>query len=188
MKELADIEFYRTPEGEIMVADNNSLWTYKEEHAEFTRLFYSMMEDRFPEVIECLGQVYSKSRPNLPYYQYLIVHRFIRCNLGVYDARKDIDHLGQFSLEEVPCPLRHHECHLYGTVCNPRYNTTLSVRQQEIMRLLTEGNKVDEIAEIMQLSPETVKTHRRNAYRKLGISSLTEYMNLLNKAKQLWTK
>lgn len=185
MKELVDIEFYRTPEGEIMVSDENGLRTYKEEHRDFTESFYALMEDRFPESLEHLSKVYAKSRGNLRYFQFLIVHRFIRCNLGIYDSRKDIDHLGQFSLEEVPCPLRHHECHLFGIVCNPRYNTNLSIRQQEIMRLLSNGNKVGDIAKIMHISPETVKTHRRNAYRKLGVSSLPEYMNLLNKAKQL---
>jgi PAS domain S-box-containing protein len=44
----------------------------------------------------------------------------------------------------------------------------LSSRQREVLQLLAEGLSGDEIAVRLFLSPETVRTHVRNAMRRLG--------------------
>jgi DNA-binding NarL/FixJ family response regulator len=46
----------------------------------------------------------------------------------------------------------------------------LSERELEVLRLLASGFTNKEIAEQLFLSPDTVKTHLSNAYRKLGVS------------------
>src|SRR5437588_20897 len=45
---------------------------------------------------------------------------------------------------------------------------TLTAREREIIDLLAEGMKMEEIAERLVISPQTVQTHVRNLMRKLG--------------------
>jgi PAS domain S-box-containing protein len=50
-------------------------------------------------------------------------------------------------------------------------NGPLSAREQEIVRLIAEGDSGPEIAERLQISHDTVRTHVRNAMTKLGARS-----------------
>ncbi|HEX5592639.1 MAG TPA: response regulator transcription factor [Solirubrobacterales bacterium] len=50
----------------------------------------------------------------------------------------------------------------------------LSARESEILGLLAEGLTGEEIAKHLVLSPETVRTHIRNAMEKLGARTRTE--------------
>jgi len=50
----------------------------------------------------------------------------------------------------------------------------ISKREKEIIRLLVKGNTLKEIAQHLNISELTIKTHRQNIYRKLNISSITE--------------
>lgn len=51
---------------------------------------------------------------------------------------------------------------------------TLTAREREVLRLLADGYANDEVAELLHLSPETVRTHLRKAMRKLGAETRTE--------------
>ena len=57
------------------------------------------------------------------------------------------------------------------TDCAP---TELTVREIEIVKLVSEGHSSKEIAEMLNLSLLTVQTHRRNLMRKLKIKSVSE--------------
>ncbi|MEO8759868.1 MAG: LuxR C-terminal-related transcriptional regulator [Bacteroidia bacterium] len=57
----------------------------------------------------------------------------------------------------------------------------LSIREQEIVPLLAEGLRYKEIAEALCLSTETIRTHVRNIYKKLEVSSRTEAINKIYK-------
>ncbi|MFZ5773941.1 MAG: response regulator [Thermodesulfobacteriota bacterium] len=46
----------------------------------------------------------------------------------------------------------------------------LSSREQQVFRLVIEGNSTRDIAEMLCLSPKTVEKHRTNISRKLGMS------------------
>ena len=46
----------------------------------------------------------------------------------------------------------------------------LTRREEDVLRLLVEGGTAPQIAEELVVSPNTVKTHVRNLYRKLGIN------------------
>jgi len=48
----------------------------------------------------------------------------------------------------------------------------LSVREKEILRLLSQGKSIKEIADIIHLSHHTVLTHRKNISAKTGIKTL----------------
>lgn len=55
---------------------------------------------------------------------------------------------------------------------------SLSQREFEIFRLLAEGKSVNEIAEILSLSPKTVGTHHTNIKQKLDVSNSAELARL----------
>lgn len=50
----------------------------------------------------------------------------------------------------------------------------LTDRESEVLDLLSRGLRYRQIANSMRLSPDTVHTHAKNVYRKLGVSSKTE--------------
>lgn len=50
----------------------------------------------------------------------------------------------------------------------------ISKREKEIIRLFVKGNNLKDIAEQLNISELTVKTHRQNLYKKLNIKSVTE--------------
>ena len=55
---------------------------------------------------------------------------------------------------------------------HPVYN--LSEREIEITRLIVNGLTSADIAEKLFLSEHTVKTHRKNIFRKIGINSISQ--------------
>lgn len=48
----------------------------------------------------------------------------------------------------------------------------LSAREKEILKFLSQGKSIKEIAEIVHLSPHTVLTHRKNISAKTGIKTV----------------
>jgi DNA-binding CsgD family transcriptional regulator len=54
----------------------------------------------------------------------------------------------------------------------------LTPRQAEVVGLILKGHSSEAIGQIMEISPGTVKIHRKNAYHKLGISSQSELFSL----------
>lgn len=53
----------------------------------------------------------------------------------------------------------------------------LSLREQELLRILSLGYRYKEIADQLNISIETVRTHIRNIYEKLQVQSRTEAIN-----------
>ena len=53
-------------------------------------------------------------------------------------------------------------------------NEALTGREQDVLRCLNRGLSLHEIAVELYLSSNTVKTHARSVYRKLGAHSRTE--------------
>lgn len=54
----------------------------------------------------------------------------------------------------------------------------LSVREREIMKLLSEGHPNREVAKMLHISPRTIDSHRTNIMRKLDIDSNAEMVQL----------
>lgn len=56
----------------------------------------------------------------------------------------------------------------------PRSGSGISRREAEIAFLVVQGHSTTAIGLLLDISPQTVKVHRRNIYRKLNISSQAE--------------
>ncbi len=59
-----------------------------------------------------------------------------------------------------------------------RYPEVLTAREAEVLRHLQRGDANAEIAAALHVGVETVRTHRRNVYRKLGVRSRRELSDL----------
>jgi DNA-binding NarL/FixJ family response regulator len=57
---------------------------------------------------------------------------------------------------------------------------SLSKREIDVIRYIKEGKSTEDIAAELFLSFETVKSHRKNIYYKLGFSKLTELIQFAN--------
>lgn len=55
----------------------------------------------------------------------------------------------------------------------PPGGDVLSHREEEILRLITQGHTNQEIAETLFIALNTVKTHIRSLYHKIGVTSRT---------------
>lgn len=181
--DLLSIEFYGTPDGQVVIQQSESpLEIYEPANKEFTALMIDRISTFYPEAFKELGEHYKASAKNPEYYQYLMVHRFIRCNFKEFDNQQDVDHQGVFRFEYVSCPLRG-ECKFCGVICQPKFNSSLSGRETEIMRMYFESYKPEEIAEKLFISPATVLKHKRNSLEKLGLHKLSEFISYASRHK-----
>jgi PAS domain S-box-containing protein len=55
----------------------------------------------------------------------------------------------------------------------------LSVREREVLALLVAGDRVPAIAEVLHISPHTVRNHLKSVFRKLGVGSQSELIQLI---------
>lgn len=78
-------------------------------------------------------------------------------------------------LKESPKPVPH--------VQNKTTEHQLSEREMEILKQVVKGYNHHEIAEKLFISPNTVRTHVNNIYKKLHLNSKSQMMNLAYKNK-----
>lgn len=139
------------------------------------------IENFYPKAFCALKENYSKSSLNTPYYRFLMVRRFIKCNFGNLDTNQpDLDDEGTFNFEKTSCPMRG-ECLYEGTICMPEFNSRLSEAEMRVMRLYYQNKDMYKIADLLYLSGHTVKNHIRNAYTKLGVHTRGEFITYANK-------
>lgn len=139
-----------------------------------------VIREQYPEAYEALMKCYRKSSMNVPYFQYLVVRRFCKCNFGNLDnSSLDVDSNGLFHFERVPCPLRG-ECQYEGIICGAKFNSRLSQAEIRVMKLVYDGKSNEEVASCLYLSPNTVKSHIKSVYQKLGIHDRTEFVRYVN--------
>jgi len=78
-------------------------------------------------------------------------------------------HQGEIVVSDPPTKTRTQHHHDW-----PGRNEGLSDRESEILALITQGKNNAEIATLMYLSPNTVKSYVRNLYRKIEVDSRTQ--------------
>ena len=140
-----------------------------EHDIDFINELYDMIKEFHSEAFSLLQEIYDNSKPNLLYYKYVIVKRFIKCNFSKLDTTfLDIDSFGNTNYERVDCPLRG-ECQYEGKICMPIYNNVLTEREKKIALLWYQGLTKEEIAKEVYLSFDTINNHIRRIYSKLGV-------------------
>ena len=174
-KILLDTEFYNTPDGDVMYKQpGQPAKLLKDSDREIITGLLQAIRDRYPQSFEALMQLYSASSRNRSWYEFRVVHRFLRCNFGEYDEyTRDVDAAGRFRFEEVRCPLRG-ECQFEGIICKPEIHTALSDREMEVFRLIVDRLETAEIAEQLCISPFTVIRHRDNIKARIGARSIAD--------------
>lgn len=158
---------------------NDEVWYIKEGVAKLLQessydvvdRIFDVIRTDYPSAFKSLCDEYSKSSINVPYYKYLIVRRFCKCNFGAMDStKKDVSSDLAFNFEKVQCPMRG-ECKLECIVCMPTYNSALSEEEKRVMKSIYDGLSVDEVASMLYKSPNTVKNQVKSVYKKLNINS-----------------
>lgn len=173
-----NMEFYNTPDGEVMIKEKNKpARVFTDSERDLIENILSLLRDRYVDAYNKLLEIYSKSERNKLYYEYRIVHRFIRCNFGEYDQfNYDINDFGNYDFEEVKCPMRG-ECLYEGVICKPRLTTELTNREMMVFRLIVDNMQTEEIAQELAISIPTVNRHRENIKVKIGVKSVSQMIN-----------
>ena len=89
---------------------------------------------------------------------------------------------GNCQFEDVPCP-RKAECKYYRIICHPTISTALSDREKEVMEMIFHNRQAEEIADSLFLSIHTVRNHRKNALKKLGLHSTEEFIDFAHRIR-----
>jgi DNA-binding CsgD family transcriptional regulator len=142
---------------------------------DFSKTFY-------PEQYKALNEVYANSSLNKRYFDFLRARRIVGCCFGESDRRADIDHTGGFNFEFVKCPLMA-ECKHYKIICQPKFDSSLSERELEVMRMYFDHIPTGVIAEKLFISIHTVNNHRKNVLMKLNLHSIDEFITYAYKNK-----
>ena len=177
MENLRNIEFFKTPDGCVMYRrQGDPVRDLTEQDREMVGAMLTVIRTRYPEAFAALSELYSRSERNRAWYEFRMVSRFIRCNLGDYDTQRlDIDAEGWLHFEQMKCPLMGAgDCRWECVICRPTLSTGLTTREQELLPLIADGLQSHEIAERLCISKVTVDNHRRSILAKLGKHSATE--------------
>lgn len=62
---------------------------------------------------------------------------------------------------------------MFARIARPKQDYGLTLREQEILQMMTEGLIKKEVADKLSLSYHTVDTHLRNIYMKLHVHNCT---------------
>lgn len=173
---MRDLEFYIYEDELWCMFSDGKNKQVTEHDIELIKDMLCKIREFYPEAYKDLTKWFQKSSQNVPYFQYLIVDQFCRCNFGKLDSTtKDVDRKGLFNFEKGYCPMNG-RCPHANIVCNPKFNSRISDAEMRVMKMIYEGCSNDEIADKLYLSPHTVKNHIKSVYIKLGIHEKSEFI------------
>jgi DNA-binding CsgD family transcriptional regulator len=176
--DIRNIENFSMPHGEVEIRiKNQESFELLESNRDFITSFLEVITDRYPVAVENLKKRYQQYDQNRWHFEFLIVRGFLKCNFGTYDNRLDIDAEGNFHFEFTQCPLAG-ECKEWRETCFPKEETKISVGEERVMKLISEGRTVSDIAVLLCISRFTVEKHTNNILRKISKhnnASITEY-------------
>ena len=76
------IEFYQYNDELWFKTNDGRNQVFTEHDSEIIQKLIDAIRERYPSAYKALELEYQKSSLNAPYYQYLIVRRFCKCNFG----------------------------------------------------------------------------------------------------------
>lgn len=133
----------------------------------------------FPKTFDRLCEWAAESAMNMPFFEYRIVDRFIRCNFGEADfLYADVED-NMFHFEEVKCPLRG-ICKDEGLICKPKASFGLPAEEQKVVSLYSKGYLPGEIAEQLGKAEKTCKEQIRSACKRLKVPHARWLIRLFN--------
>lgn len=104
---MSMMEFYIYNDDLWCMKDDGTNEKVEESNEQIVGFMFEQIREFFPDAMKSLMECYKASSMNVPYYQYLIVRRFCKCNFGLLDStKKDVERVGVFNFERVHCPLR----------------------------------------------------------------------------------
>jgi DNA-binding CsgD family transcriptional regulator len=172
-KILNFIEFSISENGmDILCRKEGKYSILSESDTDLIDQMYCRIREDYTEAFDALMKIYQGAWQ----FKWLCVRRFIKCNFARQDEIDDIQSDGRFVLEFVSCPLRG-ECQYDHIICCPKFNTNLTTREIEIIKLIVAGLEDEEIANKLFISYHTVCNHRRHVHSKLGTSSKAEIVD-----------
>lgn len=174
------MEFFTFEDEVWYKASNGQSGRLTEHSTDIIESLLCKIEAFYPKAYSALSQEYARCKPNIWYFRYRIVIRFLKCNFGNIDNIQDIDKSGTFNFECVPCPLRG-ECRYENIICHPQFDHRISAAEMRVLRLLYNGSKQSDIADTLYLSEHTVHNHIRNAFVRLGIHSKSEFIKFADR-------
>lgn len=137
----------------------------------------------YPDAYHQLLNWYKKASLNKPYFDFLLVRRFIKCNFMRSDKTlMDIDEEGNFNTEEPICPIAG-ECEGYGIVCFCKMTSVLTEEERKVLNMYTQGMSNETIAEELYLSPHTIHNTVVRAYRKIKVKNKAAALLYIQKHK-----
>lgn len=177
---LKNLEFHRSIDGKDAMyrsaGDNQSI-VLDQKSTDIIIPLLAQVEAQFPKCHKRLKDIYGQNKD----FRFLASRRFIKCNGNEYDNVLDIDNEGLIHPELVTCPMRG-ECFDEGIICLPERKTGLTAREKEIAQLVAKGMSNVEIAKMLFIGIDAVKSHVQNCLRKLTLSnraSLSTYISKL---------
>lgn len=178
---LKNLEFHRSVDGKDAMFRTCGAQQSTQINPDSTEIIVPILaqtEDQFPKCYMRLKQIYGQSKE----FRFLAARRFIKCNCGEFDNVLDIDDSGLIHPELVTCPMRG-ECLDEGIICLPERETRLTAREKEIASLVSKGMSNEEIARMLFIGIDAVKSHIKNCLRKLNLHSkaaLSTYITQMN--------
>ena len=187
MKDISCIEFSVLPDGEIMVKREwEPVFQLKEEHRDIVSQLLDLLRESYPQAYRALAQLYKESERNLPFFEFRMASRFIRCNFAEASReRSDIDEYNILNFEDVRCPLKGTaDCPYCGVICRPKAETALSVRELEVLKHVVEGCDNRTIGDRLGISPATVNKHRISIRAKTGLENMPDIVRYFQRLKR----
>lgn len=166
----AKLEFLVSPNGSIVIdEEGKGTRSFTEKETELCKKLLEMISSQYPGAYIALSELYDKYRLNKTHYDFLRVHRFIRCNFGKFDGLSwDIDG-SVLNIEDVSCPIRC-ECPFLNVICKP-VPLGLTPREAEVASMTTRGFTYKEISKKLGISHSTIKNILQKVKRKLKVPS-----------------
>lgn len=128
---------------------------------------------RYSDAYKRLCSLYSKYKENKFNYDYRVVKRFIRCNLGADDMLTLDFNRGILNMEFISCPLRG-ECPNENVICCPRRDSKLSDTLRKVAELYASGMSYKDMARELGKSEKTIHNQVKTIANTLGLKRVKD--------------